>query len=174
VNRGPRSLAELRGNLAENHRQLAQAPQIEPRPLQGLQPYASDPPRPGTLAFMEAERQRLRAAPDLRTDARAQVDAVWERARDWVMQQHGRVLSCDPWDQATREAEIAVRAAQRAAETYIRVGLSPHTSKATREAALGNFCELVTVWLNLATRGWESAQQLAEREAREEQEAWRR
>jgi len=123
---------------------------------------------------MEEERARLRAAPDMRTDARGAVDRVWEQARAWALQQHGRQLDLDPRNQATSEAEIALRAAQHAAEAYIRIGLSPHTSKATREATLGNFCELVSKWMGLATRGWETAAQLAAREAREEQEAWRR
>ena len=165
---------ELRSGMAENRRQLARAPQLQPQPLQRLAATSSTPAAPGTLQALEEERQRLRNARDLRTAAREAVDRVFARAQEWAQATHGRPLDLNPLNQRDAGAEIALRAAERAAERFVAVSLSPQTSQATREAALGIFTEAVAGWLGKATEGWESAQQLAEREAREQAEAWRR
>ena len=113
MGRGPRSMNELRSGMADNRRQLARAPQLQPQPLQRLAATSSTPAAPGTLAFMEAERQRLRDAKDLRVDARSVVDRVFAQAQQWVKEQHGRHLSLNPLDARDPAEEFALRAAER-------------------------------------------------------------
>jgi len=166
--RGPKSLDEMRAARAEQRRQLQRAPQV---PLH-LTSISSTPPAPGTLAFMEKQRQELRDARDLRITARGQVDRVWTEAQNWVLVQHGRRVSLNALDQRGPEAEYALRAAQRAGEAYIGVSLTA-ASRATREQMLDAFCSATSTWLKAAVVGWPSAAEYARQHELAREEDWR-